>query len=85
MDYTPISARRILLGFAFTAFIAILPLLVVYLRQHTLPVDVFPDTDGGYRGVVLGIGSVVSAMTLVALATATVLTARRMARRPSRA
>lgn len=84
MDYTPISTRRVLLGFGFTAVIALLPILFVLLRVDGAPVGTLIDAVGGYRGLVLGAGSIITTL-LVGLVTAVVVVARRVVRRPTRA
>ena len=86
MDYTPISARRVLLGFSVTAFLALVPLLFIFLESNSLPVDLLADADanGGYGGLVLGYGSVIITMMLVGLAALTITIAGRVVRRPSR-
>ncbi|MBC7631292.1 hypothetical protein [Aeromicrobium sp.] len=85
MDYTPISARRVLLGFSLTAFIALVPLLFLLLKSNPLPVQFLADADGGHGRLVLGTGSVIVTMMLVGLIALTVTAASRVVRRPSRA
>lgn len=86
MDYTPISTRRVLVAFALTGFVALLPLLFVVLQtRHSGPWPMLSDGNGGYRGVVLGIGSVVMTAVLIGALMLLVAIGRRMVRRPSRA
>lgn len=86
MDYTPISARRVLAAFGITAFVALLPALYVGLRsRHTGPLALLTGNEDGYRGVVLGAGSVVLTALLIGACMLTVAIGRRMVRRPSRA
>lgn len=86
MDYTPISMRRVLVAFALTAFVALVPALYFVLQSVQLgPLSVFADADGGYRGLVLGVWSVVLTAAMVGALTLTVVAGRRVVRRPSRA
>jgi ascorbate-specific PTS system EIIC-type component UlaA len=86
MDYTPISTRRVLLAFAFTAFVALVPVLYFLLQSgHGGPLSIFADADGGYRGLVLGAGSVALTTSLIGAPMLMVAVGRRMVRRPSRA
>lgn len=85
MDYTPISARRVVVGFSLTAFVALAPLLFLFLSSSPSPVGAATDGVDGYRGLVLGAGSLVLVMLLIALVTLAIITARRVVRRPSRA
>lgn len=84
MDYTPISARRVLLGFAFTGFIALLPALYVLLQSDRTPPFV-TDASGFYRAAGLMIGSVLLTAGLIALFVLLVSLARRAARPPTNA
>ena len=86
MDYTPISTRRVLLAFAFTAFVALVPALFFILQSGGGgPLGRFADADGGYRELVLGAGSVVLTAFLIGALMLTVALGRRVVRRPSRA
>jgi hypothetical protein len=86
MDYTPISTRRVLLAFALTGFVALVPALYLLLQSETGgPLSLFSDADGGYRGLVLGAGSVVLTAFLIGALMLTVAIGRRMVRRPTRA
>ncbi|MEJ7635969.1 hypothetical protein [Aeromicrobium sp.] len=85
MDYTPISTRRVLVAFALTAFVALLPVFYVLLQSGHAPLSYFVDADGGYGGLVLGAGSVVLTASLIGALMLTVAVGRRMVRRPSRA
>lgn len=79
MDYTPISAGRVLAGFALTLIVGVAPMLAVVLNHS--PVSV----SGGYGGLVLGLGSIAIALTLIGLSWLTVALGRRVVGRPSRA
>lgn len=81
MDYTPIGVGRVLLAFALTIVVAVLPLVAV-LVSHTPATFSTPD---GYGGLVLGLGTVVFAMALIGLSRLTVAAKRRAVGRPSRA
>jgi hypothetical protein len=86
MDYTPISTRRVLLAFAFTAFVALVPALFFLLQSGGGgPLGHLAETDGGYRDLVLGAGSVVLTASLIGALMLTVALGRRMVRRPTRA
>ncbi len=85
MDYTPISARRVVIGFSMTGFVALLPLLFLVLETRPLPAGLVADSGGVVGALVLGLVSVVLTTAVVALIALTVVTARRAARRPSRA
>ena len=86
MDYTPISTRRVLLAFAFTAFVALVPALFFLLQSSGAgPLGFLADANGGYREVVLGAGSAVLTAFLIGALMLTVALGRRMVRRPSRA
>jgi len=86
MDYTPISTRRVLLAFAFTAFVALAPALFLLLQSGDgAPLGRLGHADGGYRGLVLGAGSVVLTAFLIGALMLTVALGRRIVRRPTRA
>ena len=86
MDYTPISTRRVLLAFAFTAFAALAPALFFLLQSGAGgPLGRLSDSDGGYREIVLGAGSAVFTACLIGALMLTVAFGRRMVRRPTRA
>lgn len=85
MDSTPISARRVVLGFALTAFVALLPVLFLLLESGSVPWASMSSAAGGYRGLLIGAGSVVAAALLIGAASIMVLVGRRVVRRPSRA
>jgi hypothetical protein len=74
MDYTPISTRRVLLAFALTGFVALLPALYFALHQ-----------GGASRGVLLVSGSVVLTAALIGAPVVVVSIGRRLIRRPIRA
>lgn len=86
MDYTPISTRRVLIAFALTAFVALVPLLYLVLQSgNVAPLSVLADADGGYRGLVLGMWSAVLTASMIGVLMLTVAAGRRMVRRPTRA
>jgi hypothetical protein len=85
MDYTPISTRRVLVAFALTAFVALLPALYFALQAEPGGPLSLADENGSFRGVVLGAVSAVLAASLIGGLLLTVAIARRMIRRPSRA
>lgn len=86
MDYTPISTRRVLLAFAVTAFVALVPALFLLLQTgHGGPLSIFADADGGYRGLMLGVGSVVLTALVICALMLAVAIGRRMIWRPTRA
>ena len=85
MDETPISARRVALGFALSGGVALLPVLVLLVHAVALPSGLLADATGADRVLLLGVGSVVLTMALVGLAAVTVTSALRLIRRPSRA
>ena len=85
MDETPISARRVVLGFALSGGVALLPVLVLLVQAVALPSGLLADAAGVDRVLLLGVGSVVLTMALVGLAAVTVTSALRLIRRPSRA
>ena len=85
MDYTPISARRVVMGFSMTGVVALLPLLFLFLETRPLPAGPVAGSGGVWGALVLGLVTVVLATTVVALIALTVVTARRAVRRPSRA
>ena len=86
MDYTPISTRRVLLAFAFTAIVAVVPVLFVLLDSRSNGThSLIPDTEGDYRGLVLGAGSLVLTVFLIGAPMLMVAIGRRIVRRPTRA
>jgi hypothetical protein len=74
MDYTPISTRRVLMAFALTVFVALLPALYFAL-----------DQGGVTRGVLLLAGSVALTAALIGAPVLAVSIGRRLVRRPARA
>lgn len=74
MDYTPISTRRVLLAFALTVFVALLPALYFVF-----------DQGGVTRGVLLLAGSVALTATVIGASVLAVSIGRRLVRRPARA
>lgn len=86
MDYTPISMRRVLVAFASTAFVALVPALYFVLQSGQAgPLSAFADADGSYHGLVLGTSSVVLTAAMIGALMLTVAVGRRMVRRPTRA
>lgn len=86
MDYTPISTRRVLAAFAITGFVAFLPALFLLLQSRpTGPLSILVGPEGGYRGLVLGAGSVVLTASVTGALVLAVAIGRRMVRRPTRA
>ena len=86
MDYTPISARRVLLAFAFTAFVAVVPALFLALQSGTGgPLLSLTDSAGRYQDIVLAAESAVLTASLIGVLMLTVTLGRRMVRRPTRA
>lgn len=85
MDYTPINARRVLVGFSLTGLFAVLPFLVIFLDTHTLPFGVAVDASGVYRALMLGVGSVVMMAALAGVVALAFAVARRAVGHVSRA
>jgi hypothetical protein len=79
MDYTPISAARVLAGFALTLIVGLAPILGVVLHNNSSILGPF----SGYG--VLMLGFIAVAMALTGLAWLAVALARWVFRRPSRA
>lgn len=84
MDYTPISIGRVLVAFALTAAVGLVPVLAIVLHSNQSVLGPFSVGDG-YGGLVLGLGSIALAVTLIGLAWLAVAFGRRVVRRPSRA
>lgn len=82
MDYTPIHVRRVLMSFAVTVLVALLPAVIGFVRSGVAARLVHETLDG--LGLTSGTG-----LTLVVLAlglvSSTVYFRRRLVRRPSRA
>jgi len=74
MDYTPISTRRVLVAFALTMFVALLPVLYFAL-----------DQGGAIRGALLLAGSVALTAAVIGAPVLVVSIGRRLVRRPARA
>ncbi|AXT86061.1 hypothetical protein C6I20_13285 [Aeromicrobium sp. A1-2] len=86
MDYTPIGMSRVLMAFACTGFVALLPPLFMWLQSgHDGLLSAFADTEGGYGDLVLGAGSVALTASLIGALMFAIALGRRMVRRPSRA
>lgn len=81
MDYTPIGVGRVLVAFALTIVVAVLPVVAILINNTPATVS----TPDGYGGWVLGLGSVVFAAALFGLSRLAVATKRRAVGRPSRA
>lgn len=79
MDYTPISVGRVLTAFGLTIVVGVLPIFAVGLSRGP-----FSESDR-YGGLMLVLGSIVVAMTLIGLSWLAVSFGRRVGRRPSRA
>ena len=86
MDYTPITARRVLVAFSFTVFVALLPVFYLVLERGSAgPLSVFSSPDGHSRDTLLVVGSVVLTAAVMGALVLVMLIARRVARRPARA
>lgn len=85
MDYGQISVRRVLFGFSLTAFVALLPALLVFVQLDS-PFAFLGAARADYGGLVLGAAIIVLAMILIGLSrlTASILGGR-VVRRPFRA
>lgn len=84
MDHTPISFGRVLVAFALTAAVGLVPVLAIVLNNNPSVLGPFGVSDG-YGGLVLGLGSIALAVALIGLAWLAVAFGRRVVRRPSRA
>jgi len=84
MDYTPINARRVLVGFVLTGVVAFLPILFVVAQATSLSLDLSVDLGAVYRAVMLGVVSVVVMAALVSMVALMVVSARRAMGRLSR-
>ncbi|MCW2801444.1 MAG: hypothetical protein JWQ70_2916 [Aeromicrobium sp.] len=82
MDYTPVSAHRVLFAFAATVFVALMPLLFTVLQS--MPTGFLVDPHGGYRGVILGVETVAVSIALLVLLVAAIALGRRVIRGPFR-
>jgi len=82
MDYTPITAHRVLVAFAATILTALMPAMFMILRAA--PVGFLGGPHGGYRGIVLGVETVTLTLVLLILLLAVVTLGRRLIRRPFR-
>lgn len=85
MDYTPISARRVLVAFSLTVFVALLPVFYLALQRGSSGLSVFSSPDGRSRDTLLVVGSVVLTAAVMGALVLVMLIARRVARRPARA
>ncbi len=83
MDYTPISPIRMLLAFALTIAVGIAPVFAIALHGK-LPGSIAGALGDGYGGLVLGLGSIAVAVTLIGFTWLTVVLGRRVTGRPSR-
>lgn len=81
MDYTPISAGRVLVAFAMTIIVGLVPVLLIVLNANS---SILGNTDVGDGGLALGLGSIAVAIALIGLTWLAVAFARRAVRRPSR-
>jgi hypothetical protein len=84
MDYTPISAGRVLAAFALTVIVGVMPVLAIVLKDNSSTLGPLGVIEG-YGGLVLGLGSIALAMALIGLTWLAVAFGRRVVRRPSRA
>ncbi|WP_332644930.1 hypothetical protein [Aeromicrobium sp.] len=81
MDYTPIGVGRVLVAFALTIVVALLPVAAVLMNHSPATIS----TPGGYGGLVLGLGIVLLVTALIGLSRLTVAAKRRPVGRPSQA
>jgi hypothetical protein len=79
MDYTPIGIGRVLAAFALTVVVGLMPIVAIVLNRNPFSVS------DSYGWLVLGLGSIAAAMTLVGLTWRAVVFGRRVVGRPSRA
>jgi hypothetical protein len=82
MDYTPVTAHRVLVAFTATVFVALMPALFMILQSE--PVGFLGGPHGGYRGVVLGVETLALALVLLILLVAAISLGRKLVRRPFR-
>lgn len=86
MDYTPISTRRVLVAFAFTAFVALVPAFYLFLQRGSDgPLTVFANADGSSRDLLLVLGSVALTAGMIGALVLLMSIGRRLVRRPARA
>jgi len=84
MDYTPISARRVLMAFGLTLVVGLAPVLAIALIHNATFVSAL-SAPNGYGGLVLGLGGIALAVSLTGLTWLAVAVGRRVVRWPSRA
>lgn len=83
MDYTPITARRVLVAFSLTAFVALLPVVLVLIQPGSPMHGFMADAGQVYRGVVLGAGGATLVVLTAGVVAAVQASGRRTARRTS--
>jgi uncharacterized membrane protein len=81
MDYTPISARRVLASFGFTFLVAVIPAAIALFATGSAD-NVMPDS--GYRWLAVGSGIAI-AVVVIGLLWLAVAVGRKVVRRPFRA
>lgn len=81
MDYTPIHVRRVLMSFAVTVLVALLPAVIGFVRSGVASRLVHKTLDG--LGLTSGTG--LALVLALGLVSSTVYIGRRLVRRPSRA
>lgn len=79
MDYTPIGFGRVLAAFGLTVVVGLVPVFAIALHRNPF------STMDRYGGLVLGLGSIAVAVTLIGFLWLTAASGRRVVRRPSRA
>lgn len=85
MDYTPISTRRVLVAFALTLFVALLPLLYLILHSGSDgPLPIEAGSDGTQRDVLVALSSAVLTAALIGVSMLLMTIGRRVVRRPAR-
>ena len=84
MDYTPISAGRVLIAFALTTLVGLLPVVFVIGSSKSV-ISLLSDAGGVYGGLAIGVGSTVMVLALVGLPWLVVMIGRRVGGRPFRA
>jgi hypothetical protein len=86
MDYTPISARRVLLAFGLTLVVALLPVAFLVLHGGSDgSTSVNAQSDRSPRDMLLVVGSAVLIAAMIGVLVLVISIGRRLARRPARA
>jgi hypothetical protein len=83
MDYTPISARRVLASFCFTLLVAVLPAAIAVVKSGSAG-KIMPGSHDGYHWLTLGSG-IALAVVVIGLLWLAVVVGRKVVRRPFRA